>query len=309
MALLFYSRFDDPLEWSGHLRRLMPDLEVRVWPEVGKAEDIEAALVWKAPDGELAKYANLKLIVNLGAGVDYIVADRSIPAQIPIVRIADPELGRMMSQYVLLAVLRHHRNFAAFERAHRERRWYYIHPRETRETTVGIMGLGQLGAAAALELVRQGFQVRGWSRTPKAIEGVRCFDGRDALPEFLGGVNVLVAMLPYTPLTDAIIDARLFALLPQGACFINVGRGNTVDEDALIAALRSGRIGEATLDVFREEPLPSAHPLYEFAQVLVTPHLASVAAPRSAAAQVVENIRRARTGAPLLNLVDRRRGY
>ncbi len=309
MALLFYSQFDDPAEWSGHLRRLMPELEVRVWPDVGNLADIESALVWKAPEGELAKCPNLKLIVNLGAGVDSIVADRSLPAGVPIVRIADPEMSRMMAQFVLLAVLRHHRNIVAFERAQRERRWHYIHPKETRETTVGIMGLGNLGAVAATELVRQGFAVRGWSRTPKSIEGVASFHGEDALPAFLDGLHVLVAMLPWTPRTEGLVGAKVFDALPQGACFVSVGRGRTIDEDALVEALKSGRVAEATLDVFREEPLPPQHPLYSFEQVLVTPHLASVAIPRSAAEQVVENIRRVRDGRPLLNRVDPARGY
>jgi len=294
---------------SGHLRRLMPDLEVRVWPEVGDPAQIESALVWKAPEGELAKCPNLKLIVNLGAGVDSIVADRSLPAHVPIVRIADPEMSRMMAQFVLLAVLRHHRDFVSFERAQRERRWNYIHPKETRDTTVGIIGLGNLGAVAAAELVRQGFAVRGWSRTPKSIEGVTSFHGEAGLPKFLDGLRVLVAMLPYTPQTDGLIDSRVFSALPRGACFVSVGRGRTVNEDALVEALKNGQVAEATLDVFREEPLPPAHPLYSFAQVLVTPHLASVAIPRSAAEQVVENIRRVREGRPLLNRVDPARGY
>lgn len=309
MALLFYSQFDDPQEWSGHLRRLMPDLEVRVWPQAGEPADIEAALVWKAPEGELAKYPNLRLIINLGAGVDSIVADRSIPVGIPIVRIADPEMSRMMAQFVLLAVLRHHRNLVAFERAQRERRWHYIHPRETRETTVGVMGLGQLGGAAAAELARQGFTVRGWSRTAKTLEGVQGFHGDAGLRSFLAGLNVLVAMLPHTPQTEGIVNAEAFSLLARGACFVSVGRGRTVDEDALVAALGSGQVGEATLDVFREEPLPGGHPLYGFDQVLVTPHLASVAIPRSGAEQVVENIRRVRAGQKLLNRVDPQRGY
>lgn len=309
MALLFYSQFDDPAEWSGHLRRLMPDLDVRVWPDVGDPAKIEAALVWKAPPGELARYPNLKLIVNLGAGVDAIVADRTIPAHIPIARIADPEMSRMMAQFVLLAVLRHHRNLVAFERAQRERRWHYIHPRETRETTVGIMGLGHLGAVAAAELVRQGFTVRGWSRTAKAVDGVATFHGPGQLDAFLDGVGVLVVMLPYTKETDGIVGKAVFDRLPQGACFVSVGRGKTVDEDALVAALRSGRVAEATLDVFREEPLRQDHPLYGFDQILVTPHLASVAIPRSAAEQVVDNIRRAREGRSLLNRVDPSIGY
>lgn len=309
MALLFYSQFDDPVEWSGHLRRLMPELDVRVWPDVGDPAKIEAALVWKAPPGELAKYPNLKLIVNLGAGVDAIVADRTIPPNVPITRIADPEMSRMMAQFVLLAVLRHHRNLVAFERAQRERRWHYVHPKETRETTVGIMGLGHLGAVAAAELVRQGFTVRGWSRTAKAVDGVATFHGPGQLDAFLDGVGVLVVMLPYTKETDGIVGQSVFDRLPQGASFVSVGRGKTVDEDALVAALRSGRIAEATLDVFREEPLRPDHPLYGFEQVLVTPHLASVAIPRSAAEQVIDNIRRVRDGRPLANRVEPSRGY
>ncbi len=309
MALLFYSQFDDAQEWSGHLRRLMPELEVRVWPDAGTPGDIEAALVWKAPEGTLAGYPNLKLIINLGAGVDYIVGDRSLPAGVPIVRIADPEMGRMMAQFVLLAVLRHHRNLVALARAQRERRWQYIHPRETRATTVGIMGLGHLGAAAAAELVRQGFVVRGWSRTAKTLDGVQTFHGETLLPRFLDQLNILVVMLPHTPQTDRVIDARIFAMLPRGACFVSVGRGKTVDEDALVEAIRSGQVAEATLDVFREEPLPPENPLYAFDQVLITPHLACVAIPRYAAEQVVENIRRVRAGKPLLNAVDPSRGY
>lgn len=309
MALLFYSQFDSPEHWEGHLRNAMPDLDFRVWPEIGDPKDIEAALVWKMPEGELAKLPNLKLIVNLGAGVDSIVADKSLPAGVPIARIADPEMSRMMAQFVLLAVLRHHRNFVAFERAQKERRWEYIHPKETRETAVGIMGLGQLGGTAALELARQGFEVRGWSRTEKALGGVACFHGDAGLAPFLRELDVLVAMLPYTPQTDGVIDAGVFGKLKKGAAFVSVGRGRTVDEDALVAALKSGQVGEATLDVFREEPLAPAHPLYTFDQVLVTPHLASVSVPRSAAEQVVENIRRARAGRPLLNIVDPQRGY
>jgi glyoxylate/hydroxypyruvate reductase A len=309
MALLFYSQYDSPEHWEGHLKRAMPELEFRVWPDIGDPKDIEAALVWKMPEGELAKLPNLKLIVNLGAGVDSIVADKSLPAGVPIARIADPEMSRMMAQFVLLSVLRHHRNFVAFERAQRERRWDYIHPKETRETAVGVMGLGQLGGSAALELARQGFSVRGWSRTQRKLDGVQCFHGATALAQFLEGLNVLVAMLPYTPQTDGIVDAGVFAKLAKGAAFVSVGRGRTVDEDALVAALRSGQVGEATLDVFREEPLAPAHPLYTFEQVLVTPHLASVSVPRSAAEQVVENIRRVRAGKPLLNIVDPGRGY
>lgn len=309
MALLFYSQFDDPADWGLHLGKAMPGLDFRVWPQAGNPADIEAALVWKPPEGELKKFPNLRLIVNLGAGVDAIVKDRSLPAGIPIVRIADAEMSRMMAQYVLAAVLRHYRNFVPFARAQKERRWHYIHPREAAACSVGVMGLGNLGGAAAAELVRQGFKVAGWTRTPKSLQGVESFHGPAGLTPFLARSEILVVMLPLTPDTEGIVDAKALSCLPRGAKFVSVGRGPVVDEDALIAALRSGQIAEATLDVFRSEPLPEESALWEFDQVLITPHLASVAIPRTAAHQVAENLRRARAGEPLLNVVDPRRGY
>lgn len=309
MALLFYSQFDDPADWGKHLRDAMPGLDFRVWPDVGDAKNITSALVWKAPEGELRKFPNLKLIINLGAGVDSIVNDKSLPAGIPIVRISDPDMSRMMAQYVLGAVLRHYRDFVSFARAQRERRWHYIHPREAPACGVGIMGLGNLGGMAAQELVRQGFQVSGWARSAKRIEGVESFHGKSGLAPFLAKSEILAVMLPLTPETDGLLDAQALAKLPRGAKLINVGRGQLVDEDALIAALTSGHIAEATLDVFREEPLPAASPLWGFDQVLVTPHLASVAIPRTASRQVAENLRRLEGGEPLLNVVDPERGY
>ena len=309
MALLFYSEYDDPEDWGRHLREAIPGLDFRVWPAVGDPGEIDAAIVWKAPQGELRKYPNLKLIVNLGAGVDSIVQDRSLPAGIPIVRIADPDMSRMMAQFVLAAVLRHYRDFVPFARAQKERRWHYIHPREAPTCSVGVMGLGNLGAMAASELVRQGFKVAGWARSPKSLDGVESFHGNAGLAPFLARTEILAVMLPLTPQTEGILDAKALALLPRGAKIINVGRGRLVDEDALIAAIRSGQIAEATLDVFRTEPLPADSPLWDLDQVLVTPHLASVAIPRTAARQVAENLRRVRAGEPLINAVDPQRGY
>jgi len=309
MALLFYSQFDSPDQWRTHLAAAMPELAFRVWPDVGDPNDIEAALVWKPPAGELRKFPQLKLIVNLGAGVDSIVKDTTLPSGVPITRLADPEMGRMMSQFILAAVLRHHREFVSFARAQRERRWHYIHPHETAERTVGLMGLGQLGATAAAELARQGFQVRGWSRTEKQVPGVRCFHGQDGLAPFLNGCEILIVLLPLTAQTEGLVNASVFQQLPRGAKFISVGRGRVIDEVALVAALQSGQIAEATLDVFQVEPLPEDSPLWQMEQVLITPHLASVAIPRTAAAQVAENIQRVRAGLAPLNVVDPQRGY
>ncbi len=308
-AMLFYSKFDDAKDWRENLRRAMPDLDFRVDPDVGDPAEIESAMVWKAPPGELRKYPNLRLIVNIGAGVDYIVKDKTLPPDIPIVRLVDPEMNRMMAQYVMLAVLRYHRDFPAFEKAQRERRWRYIHPRETAACSVGIMGLGNLGTLAASELLRQGFRVAGWSRTPKTVEGVATFHGREQLGDFLARTDILVLMMPLTPETDGIVGRDVLNALPRGARLINVGRGQLVDEDALIAAIREGQIAGATLDVFRTEPLPPDHPFWALEQVTITPHLASIAVPRSASAQIADNLRRLREGRPLLNVVDRARGY
>ena len=308
-AMMFYSKFDDAQDWGDSLRRAMPGLDFRIWPDVGNPAEIESALVWKAPAGEMRKYPNLKLIVNIGAGVDYILKDATLPPDVPIMRIVDPEMNRMMAQYVMLAVLRYHRDFPELEKARREKRWSYIHPRETATTSVGIMGMGHLGTLAATELLRQGFVVSGWSRTPKQVEGVASFHGAAQLKAFLARSQILVLMMPFTPETDGIVGRDVLYALPRGARVINVGRGQLVDEDALVAAIRDGQIGGATLDVFRTEPLPAGHPFWDLEQVTITPHLASIAVPRSAAAQIAESLRRLRAGERLLNVVDRARGY
>jgi glyoxylate/hydroxypyruvate reductase A len=308
-AMMFYSKFDTAEDWRDCLQRAMPGLDFRVWPDTGDPTEIESALVWKAPAGEMRKYPNLKLIVNIGAGVDYILKDATLPPSVPIMRIVDPEMNRMMAQYVLLAVLRYHRDFPVFEKAQRERRWHYVHPREAAATSVGIMGLGHLGTLAASELLRQGFRVAGWSRTPKTVEGVDSFHGAAQLKDFLARTQILVLMMPFTPQTDGIVGRDVLYALPRGARLVNVGRGQLVDDDALVAAIRDGQIGGATLDVFRTEPLPADHPYWGLEQVTITPHLASIAVPHSAADQIADNLRRLRAGQALLNVVDRGRGY
>lgn len=309
MSLVFYSQVDSASEWSDALRAADPTLAVHAWPDCGPLDEVEAALAWKAPPGFYRQFPNLRLITTLGAGVDNIVRDVTLPPGVPITRISDPEMGRMMSQYLLACVLRHFREFTTFERAREARRWTYIHPRETRECTVGMMGLGQLGALAARQFVAQGFRVLGWSRTRKSLPGVQTYAGLDELPAFLGQSEICVMLLPLTDKTADLMDAERFSQLPHGAKFVCAGRGHTVVEGALIEALRSGRVSEATLDVFRDEPLPPEHPLWAFPQVLITPHLASVAIPRTAAAQIVANLQRVRRGEPPDNAVDPARGY
>lgn len=307
-TLVFYSEFDSFEEWSALLAPYLPGVTICRAETVQKPDEVHYALAWKPPRGFFAPYRNLRLLVNLGAGVDSLVGRDDLP-DIPIIRLSDPDMARMMASYVLFAVLRYARDIPAFERAQRERRWRYLHPRAPAGIRVGVLGLGELGAYAARELARQGFDVRGWSRSKKEIAGIRCSCGLASLDDFLSQSDILVVMLPLTPHTTSLLSAERLARLPQGAAFINVSRGAIVDQAALTDALRSGQIAEATLDVFDREPLPPHDPLWQMDNVLITPHLASVAIPTSAARQVAENIQRASRGEPVTNQVFPERGY
>lgn len=307
-TLVFYSEFDSFDEWSALLAPHLPDVTICRAETVQDPDDVHYALAWKPPQGFFAPYRHLRLLVNLGAGVDSLVGRDDLP-EIPIVRLSDPDMARMMASYVLFAVLRYARDIPAFERAQREQRWHYLHPRAPSGIRVGVLGLGELGAYAARELARQGFDVRGWSRSQKEIAGIRCHSGLGSLNDFLSQSDILVVMLPLTPQTSGLLSAERLAHLPQGAAFINVSRGAIVDQAALTTALRSGQIAEATLDVFDREPLPPHDPLWQLDNVLITPHLASVALPASAAQQVAENIQRAARGEPVTHQVFPARGY
>jgi len=307
-TLVFASAVDPVEPWRAALEAELPDLAVRTPEAIGPEDDVRYALVWKPPAGFFARHPGLRLVTILGAGADALAGRDDLP-DVPVTRLSDPEMARMMAQYVLFAVLRYARDIPAFEAAQRQGRWHYVHPREAREIRVGVLGLGELGGTAALELARQGFTVSGWSRTPKDLPGIACHAGQEALIPFLRETEILVVMLPLTPQTRRLLGAAEIAALPAGAKLVNVSRGAIIDEPALVAALASGRLGGATLDVFETEPLPEGHALWGMESVLVTPHLASVAIPASAARQVAENIRRVRRGEPPEQQVDLTRGY
>jgi glyoxylate/hydroxypyruvate reductase A len=308
MALLFLSA-DDPAEaWCKALRRHMPALDIRVWPETGDPEEIEVALIWQPPPGELARFPKLKAILSLGAGIDRLLADPTLP-DLPLARMVDPSLTRTMGDYVLLAALRHHRRFDCFERAQRERRWDFHLPEPTASKTVGVMGLGELGAHAAGRLAAHGFETVGWSRTARHLAGVTCLAGAEQLDRFLARSEILVCLLPLTAETRGVLNRELFEKLPDGACLINAARGAHLVEADLIAALDRGKLAGATLDVFEAEPLAEESPLWAHSKILITPHVASYCEPETAAEGVAENIRRALAGEPLRHQVDRPRGY
>jgi glyoxylate/hydroxypyruvate reductase A len=308
VAVLFCSPDDDPVAWRKVLRALLPGIDLRIWPDMGDPDDIEAALVWLPPPGLLASLPQLRAVLSLGAGVDSLLADPTLP-DLPLCRMVDPSMTAGMAELVLTLVLSYHRRLDVYEAQQARRLWRLVLPQPAAATRVGILGLGELGGAAARLLARHGFTVRGWSRSPRQIEGVTAFAGLPDLEAFLRGTDILVCMLPLTTETEGILDARTLALLPRGARLINVARGRHLIEADLLAALDDGQIAHATLDVFRVEPLPAEHAFWAHPRIRVLPHTASYSHAEVAAEVVAENLRRLQSGRPLLHLVDRQRGY
>jgi|SRR5690554_188491 len=309
MTLLFKSDLGRYDLWVPALKRHLEGREIRLWPDLGEVQDIEYALVWDPPPGLLASLPNLKAIFSVGAGVDHIAADPERPKHLPVIRMVEEGLTAGMTEYVVMQVLYHHRDMLAYRHQAAEKIWREIPAVPAHQRRIGILGLGVLGQDAARMLVRFGFDVAGWSRTPKEIEGVTCFHGPEGLDQMLARTDILVCLLPLTPATRGILNGELFAKLPRGACLINVGRGGHQVERDLLEALDSGQLREATLDVFEEEPLPADSPLWSHPQVIVTPHIASMTMPETAAKAVGENIKRMEAGLPPLNVVDFERGY
>lgn len=309
MALLFKSDIDRGDSWRRALLEFDPGLDLREWPEVGDPADIEYALVWQPPRGELRTYPNLKVIFSIGAGIDHLASDPELPEGVPIVRMVEPGLTAGMTEFVVMSVLFHHRFMLDYAGQARDRVWREIEQVPPEDRRVGIMGLGVLGRDAAEKLRAFNFDLAGWSRAPKDIPGVASFHGDGGFIPFLNRSDILVCLLPLTAETRGIVDARALGALPRGAAFISVGRGQQVVEQDLLAALESGQLGGATLDVFQDEPLPKDSPFWDHPRVVATPHVASMTIAKGACAMVIDNIRRHKAGQSLLHVVDLKRGY
>ena len=282
---------------------------MRIWPEVGEPADIDYALVWHPEPGLLASLPNLKLILSLGAGVDHILCDPQLPPGIPIVRLVDPYMTDAMSEYVLLQVLRLHRQDFDYRAQQEAQIWRELDQKNASERRVGILGSGALGQDAARKLKGLGFDVAVWGRSKKHLDGLAGYAGEVALPALLGRSEIVVCLLPLTPETQGILSARSFALMPKGAALVNAARGGHLVEADLLAALTGGQLSGAVLDVFSDEPLPAGHPFWRHPRVVVTPHVAAATHPPTAAPIILDNIRRFEAGRPLLNRVDPSRGY
>jgi glyoxylate/hydroxypyruvate reductase A len=309
MALLFRSSIDSEARWKPRLARLMPKLEVRIWPEIGDPAEIDYALVWRPEPGLLASLPNLKLILSLGAGVDHILCDPHLPPGVPIVRLVDPYMTDAMSEYIILQVLRLHRQDIDYRAQQEKGIWLELEQKNAAERAVGILGFGALGQDAARKLKGLGFDVALWGRRQRTVEGLRSYAGSAGLPALLGRSEILVCLLPLTAETEGILNASTFAMLPKRAALINAARGSHLVEEDLLAALASGRLSAAVLDVFRDEPLPAGHPFWHHPRIVVTPHIAAETHPPTAAPIIFDNIRRFEAGRPLLNRVDPAQGY
>ena len=309
MALLFKSDLDRAGDWERSLMACDPALDLRVWPEAGDPADIDYALVWAPPPGALKRFPNLKVIFSVGAGIDHLKSDPELPTNVPVVRMVEPGLTAGMSEFVVMSVLYHHRFMLDYAEQRQRRHWAEISQVSTGRRRVGIMGLGVLGRDAAEKLRPFGFPLAGWSRTAKDVPGVTCYYGEEGLRSFLAASDILVCLLPLTRDTEGILKAETFAALPRGAAVINVARGGHLVEAELIPALDSGQLSGATLDVFREEPLPADHPFWRHPRIVVTPHVAAMTIPETAARAVFANIRRFEAGEALTDVVDFARGY
>lgn len=310
MTVVLHCRPDRQERWINGLRSAILGGDVRIWPDVGDPAEVEAIVAMSPLPTDFATFPKLRFVATTGAGVEHLLGPPcSIPGHIPIVRVVDPMLTRSMAEYVLTATLRYHRGFHHYEAAQQRALWSPLARCDPADQTVGILGLGVLGTAAGQMLSRFGFAVRGWSRGPKSIDGIKCFDGHAGLHEMLPVVDILVCVLPLTPDTTGIINSDLFALLPGGSTLINVGRGRHVVEADLLDALEHGQLDHATLDVFDVEPMPPEHPFWHHPRITVTPHIASLTVPEGAAKGVAAALECARLGRTLPNLVDRSRGY
>ncbi|RMH46474.1 MAG: glyoxylate/hydroxypyruvate reductase A [Alphaproteobacteria bacterium] len=307
-TVLFAAR---PEAWESYrdpLRRALAEAGVDARVVTDAAPETVDYIVY-APNGpvrDFSAFTRLRAVLNLWAGVEDVVGNPTLKA--PLARMVDGGLTQGMVEYVTGHVLRHHLGMDRYI-GRTAPHWDRAIPPLASDRHVGVLGLGELGAAAARALARLGFRVAGWARRAHDIEGVETTSGAAGLERVLARSEILVLLLPLTRETEGILNAERMALMPRGAVVINPGRGALIDDDALVAALRSGRIGHATLDVFRVEPLPPDHPFWNNPRVTVTPHVASETRPETAARVIAENIRRAEAGEPLLHLVDRAAGY
>jgi glyoxylate/hydroxypyruvate reductase A len=310
MSIVVYLGDDEETrDWVRLLSGLLPEFEVRDFDDPGDPTAVEYAVVWAPPAGGIARFPNMKAVVSVGAGVDHVLRDPELPKHLPILRTTGPDMIQRLREYVALHVLTHHRDLAVTDAFQARAHWQQIVTPVAGKRRVGIMGMGQIAQACAATLVSLGFDTAGWSRSGGQVEGLTVFAGAEGLPDFLARNEILVCLLPLTPETKDILNARIFAQLPRGARLINAGRGGHLVEADLLAALDSGHLAGATLDVFRTEPLPPDHPFWRHPAIRVTPHIASYIDAGTGAGVIARNIRQFQATGTCEAIADAGRGY
>ena len=296
----------DPAPWVQGLQAALPQAEVSAW--VAGAPQADHAIVWAPPQAFIDEQSGLKTLFNIGAGVDALLQLR-LPAGLQVVRLDDAGMSVQMAEYVTHAVIRHFREFDGYDADVKAGRWSYRKPPHRADFAVGVMGLGVLGERVARALQVFEFPVNGYSRSPKQIEGVRCFAGREQLGDFLRASRILVNLMPLTSETENILNQDTLSQLQRGGYLINVARGRHLVEEDLIALVDSGHLAGAMLDVFRTEPLPATHPFWQHPKITVTPHTSARTLREDSIAQMAGKILALQRGEPIRGVVDHQRGY
>ncbi|MBY4946320.1 glyoxylate/hydroxypyruvate reductase A [Cupriavidus respiraculi] len=299
--------------WIEGFAEALPEAQCVTWEE-SQGQPVDYAVVWRPPLAMLKGRTDLRAVFNLGAGVDGILRLRdddpqALPAGVPIVRLDDAGMAAQMAEYVTAAVLRYFRRLDDYAGQQQAGTWKFLKPYRRADFTIGVMGVGTLGSHIARTLASFGFPVRGWSRSPKDVEGVQGYAGAQRQDAFLDGLRVLVNVLPLTDETENIIDARLLGKLAKGAYLINVARGPHVVEQDLLEAVQQGQLAGATLDVFRTEPLPAEHAFWREPRITITPHISALTLREDSIAQIAGKIRALQQGQPIAGVVDIARGY
>ncbi|MCS4164045.1 glyoxylate/hydroxypyruvate reductase A [Sphingobacterium paramultivorum] len=295
-------------EWKVEITKHLPDVKVEIYPEIENYDAVEFALCWKPDANYYTHFPNLKVIQSGGAGIDHLFPNK-IPSTLHICRIIDPMLKSDMFEHILTCLMHAMKNFSMYATAKEQQLWQPLVYKSIGETSVTILGLGEIGGYVAERLVQLGFLVKGWSNSPKALPGVVSFSGQEGLKAVVENSGFVVNILPLTDATRGILDHNLFKLCTNGIVLINVGRGDHLVENELLAAIDKGQIAQAYLDVFHLEPLPKDHPFWSCSSIFITPHVASRTNISSSVLQVVDNYKRMIRGEVLLNEVSLEKGY
>jgi glyoxylate/hydroxypyruvate reductase len=309
MRVLVYRGDGDIGAWIADLDAALPQAHLLAWSDGEPVPACDYAVLWGAPAALLGQLAGVKAIFLMGAGADALLKLGEALPPVPIVRLGDAGMGIQMAEYVAHAALRYFRRLDDYEEQARSGVWRQLAPNAREEFTIGVMGLGRLGMRVVETMRHFGFPVRGWSRTPKLVPGVECYAGIDSLDDFLRGTRLLACLLPLTAETNNLLDYRRLALLPRGAYLVNVARGAHVAEPDLLALVRDGHIAGATLDVFRNEPLPARHPFWAEPRITITPHISALTVRADAVRQIAAKIAALEAGQPVGDVVDRNLGY